>query len=85
MNKYNQSILITGVGGFIGSEVAKALSKTKSLIIGIDNMNNYYDVSLKKKRLENIIKEFEFNNSEFHFFEISIEDQNNLKVHRLIF
>ncbi len=79
MNKYNQSILITGVGGFIGSEVAKALSKTKSLIIGIDNMNNYYDVSLKKKRLENIIKEFEFNNSEFHFFEISIEDQNNLK------
>ena len=39
MNKFNQSILITGVGGFIGSEVAKAICKTDSLVIGIDNMN----------------------------------------------
>ena len=78
MNKFQQSILITGVGGFIGSEVAKALSKTESLVIGIDNMNSYYEVNLKKRRLENIIKEFELNNSDFHFFEISIEDQNNL-------
>ncbi len=78
MNQFQQSIIITGVGGFIGSEVAKALSKTESLVIGIDNMNSYYEVNLKKRRLENIIKEFELNNSEFHFFEISIEDQNNL-------
>ena len=78
MNHFNQSILITGVCGFIGSEVAKALSKTDSLIIGIDNMNSYYDVNLKKNRLENVTKEFELSNSEFHFFEISIEDQNNL-------
>ena len=71
MHQFNQSILITGVSGFIGSEVAKALSKTDSLVIGIDNINSYYDVSLKRKRLENIIKEFELNNTEFRFFEIS--------------
>ena len=78
MNQFNQSILITGAGGFIGSEVAKALAKKDLLVIGIDNMNTYYDVSLKKKRLENIVKEYQLNNSEFHFFEISIEDQNSL-------
>ena len=51
-----KSILITGAAGFIGANLALQLLKTqpKIHIIGIDNMNNYYDVSLKRWRLAKI-------------------------------
>ena len=43
-------ILITGAAGFIGFNFCNfLLKKTKFKIIGIDNLNNYYDVKLKKK------------------------------------
>ena len=47
------NILITGIAGFIGFNFAKKIVKTNSKIriIGIDNINNYYSVRLKKKRL----------------------------------
>ena len=41
-------ILITGSCGFIGFNLSKFLLKKKIKIIGIDNLNNYYDVNLKK-------------------------------------
>ena len=45
-------IIITGVCGFIGFNLAKELlTNKKTKIIGIDNLNNYYSVKLKKKRL----------------------------------
>ena len=44
------NILITGVAGFIGFSLAKELVKSKkSKVYGIDNLNNYYSVRLKKK------------------------------------
>ena len=43
-------ILITGAAGFIGFNLCKyLLEKTNFIILGIDNLNDYYDVSLKKK------------------------------------
>lgn len=49
----NKTILITGVAGFIGSNLAKRLLKEvkKVQIVGIDNLNDYYDVGLKESRL----------------------------------
>ncbi|MCI0653156.1 MAG: NAD-dependent epimerase, partial [Methylococcaceae bacterium] len=47
-------ILITGSAGFIGSAVAEILLKRGDEVAGIDNINNYYDVSLKKDRLKRI-------------------------------
>ena len=45
-------ILITGVAGFIGFHVAEELSKFAGIkIYGLDNLNNYYDINLKKIRL----------------------------------
>lgn len=44
-------ILVTGVAGFIGSELALSLAKRGDEIIGIDNINNYYDIQLKLARL----------------------------------
>ena len=45
------NILVTGAAGFIGFHVAKRLIENNSMqIFGIDNLNNYYDVGLKKKK-----------------------------------
>lgn len=45
------SILLTGAAGFIGFHVAKALLERGDRVVGIDNLNNYYDVRLKEARL----------------------------------
>jgi UDP-glucuronate 4-epimerase len=47
-------LLITGMAGFIGHAVARRLSGQGHEIVGIDNLNDYYDVSLKQARLENL-------------------------------
>jgi len=49
-------ILVTGAGGFIGFHTAKKLLNEKNSIIGIDNLSNYYDPKLKKKRIEELKK-----------------------------
>lgn len=56
-------ILITGVAGFIGYHLAQRLLVGDHQIYGIDNLNNYYDVTLKQARLEQLLsqKNFEFN------------------------
>ena len=53
-----KKILITGSAGFIGSNLVLELLKTQFqlTIIGIDNMNNYYDVSIKEWRLAEIVQ-----------------------------
>ena len=53
-----KTILITGSSGFIGSNLAKRiLSDTKDIkVIGLDNMNNYYDVAIKEYRLNELSK-----------------------------
>ena len=46
--------LVTGVAGFIGSYVASGLLSEGHEVLGIDNLNDYYDVDLKKARLERL-------------------------------
>ena len=41
-------ILVTGAAGFIGFHLAKRLLEENQIVVGFDNLNNYYDVSLKK-------------------------------------
>ena len=52
----NKKILITGAAGFIGSNLAKKILQTEPsvTVIGLDNLNDYYDVKLKEKRLEKL-------------------------------
>ncbi len=45
------SIFVTGAAGFIGYHTCKALLKRGETVIGLDNLNDYYDIELKKARL----------------------------------
>ena len=74
-----KKILITGVAGFIGFHFAKRLLKHSNFkIIGVDNLNNYYSVSLKKERL-NILKKI--NREKFSFVKLDLK--NREKVQKL--
>ena len=55
----NKTVLVTGAAGFIGSNLVLELLRTQEVIhiVGIDNMNDYYDVSIKDYRLEQIAAE----------------------------
>ena len=58
-NLQNYTILITGASGFIGSNLAKRLLANYSgikQVIGLDNMNDYYDVHIKEARLAELQK-----------------------------
>jgi len=69
-------ILVTGCAGFIGYHLCISLLKNKKYkVYGLDNLNNYYDIELKKKRL-NILKN---NSIKFKFFKIDITNYNIVK------
>lgn len=53
-----KTILVTGAAGFIGSYLVKKLceSSADDIVIGVDNMNDYYDVRLKEQRLEELLQ-----------------------------
>ena len=54
MSKINRIVLITGCAGFIGAALAKRFLNDNFKVIGIDNINDYYDQNLKLSRLKDI-------------------------------
>ena len=67
------SILVTGAAGFIGFHVARTLLDRGEWVIGIDNLNDYYDVSLKEARLAKL---HEYRN--FKFAKLDIADRDRI-------
>jgi len=67
-------ILVTGVAGFIGFHLCEKLLEDKHTVLGIDNINNYYDVKLKKDRLKILLRK-----KNFKFKKIDISDNNFVK------
>ncbi|MDQ0243022.1 UDP-glucuronate 4-epimerase [Bacillus fengqiuensis] len=66
-------ILVTGCAGFIGYHLSKRLLSEGYTVIGIDNLNDYYDASLKRDRLVHLLHE------NFFFHKVSLEDEKGLK------
>ena len=66
-------ILVTGAAGFIGFKFSELLLKKNFNIIGIDNFNSYYDVGLKKRRI-NELKKYK----NFQFFKFNLENYTKL-------
>ena len=73
--KLKKNILVTGSAGFIGFHTAKKLLDKGHEVVGIDNLNDYYSVKLKKQRLS-ILKQYE----NFSFEKISIENEKKLNT-----
>lgn len=69
------SFLVTGAAGFIGSHVCKRLLDRGETVVGIDNLNDYYDVQLKRDRLARII-----DHDAFTFAEIALESQKDVEA-----
>ena len=65
--------MVTGTAGFIGYHLSKRLLDANARVIGIDNMNDYYDVSLKEHRLDQIR-----DNKNFTFVKADISDKETL-------
>ena len=69
------TVLVTGVAGFIGFHTASLLLKKNIKVIGIDCINNYYDIKLKKERLKNLISQ---NKKKFKFYKVDIKNKKTL-------
>lgn len=75
MNYELKNILVTGCCGFIGSKVSKILLEHGNAVIGLDNMNDYYDVRLKEWRLNQLR-----DNGSFNFHQCDISDFKSVKT-----
>tara|TARA_Y100000589_G_scaffold274195_1_gene267888 strand:- start:8776 stop:9810 length:1035 start_codon:yes stop_codon:yes gene_type:complete len=76
----SSKILITGVAGFIGFHICKRLIIENQFVIGIDNLNDYYDVSLKKARLREIEVLQKNNQGKFIFIKCNLEDDEAINT-----
>jgi len=68
-----KKILVTGAAGFIGFHLSRRFIMAGHSVIGVDNLNDYYDVNLKKARLK-LLKE----NDNFHFIRMDIAEKENM-------
>lgn len=66
-------ILVTGAAGFIGAKTCQLLLDQGKVVIGVDNLNDYYDVSLKEHRLEELKQ-----CKDFKFYKIDVENEDEI-------
>ena len=73
-----KNILVTGAAGFIGAALVKRLLENNENVIGIDNLNEYYEISLKKDRLLYLEKISSKLKSNWNFCKVDLENKSNL-------
>ena len=74
-----KNIIVTGAAGFIGSALVKKLLLNNFNVIGIDNLNDYYDPALKRSRIDEIKKLSISSEGDWQFYKISIEDEKEIE------
>ena len=82
-------ILVTGAAGFIGYHLCEKLLQLGYFVVGLDNINGYYDINLKMARLKELgvttvfehkVSQSEKHGAKFHFFKMNLEDQVQLPL-----
>ncbi|PEQ10964.1 protein CapI [Novosphingobium sp. PC22D] len=71
---HSNTVLVTGAAGFIGAALTQALMRRGQHVVGIDNLNDYYPVSLKRARLARIAEQ-QGEAGQFRFIEMDFSDQ----------
>ena len=71
-----KTVFLTGAAGFIGSKTAQVLLNLDHRVVGVDNMNTYYDVTLKRHRLAQLKKR----GKNFSFYKADIENPGALSI-----
>ena len=74
-------VLVTGNAGFIGFHLVSRLLREGKTVIGIDNINDYYDISLKEARLRNLELLAKHKSSNYFFYKVDLE--NNLEIFKI--
>ena len=72
MSNADKTIIVTGAAGFIGSSLVKRLIENGKNVIGIDDLNSYYDPSLKEDRVKEIVKTSSKFSGSWTFYHVSI-------------
>ena len=72
-------ILVTGAAGFIGFHLCKKLISKNNLLVGIDNLNDYYDINLKHSRLIELEAESKLKNGFWKFIKCDLKDYTGLE------
>ena len=72
-------VLVTGNAGFIGFHVCKKLIERGDVVVGLDNLNNYYDIELKKSRLKILKKTAKESKARYSFFKLDISNRKEVK------
>jgi len=70
------AVLVTGAAGFIGAATSRALLERGDMVLGIDNLNDYYDPALKQARLDSLARQFD---NRFRFEQIDFADAAELQ------
>src|SRR5512133_3858558 len=68
---FMKKILVTGAAGFIGFHLSRRLLERGDSVVGLDNLNDYYDVGLKQARLDRLLA-----HPEFEHVRVSLEDRD---------
>ncbi|HXX81573.1 MAG TPA: GDP-mannose 4,6-dehydratase, partial [Thermodesulfovibrionales bacterium] len=66
-------VLVSGAAGFIGFHLSKRILHSGDAVVGLDNMNDYYDVRLKEARLAQLNEK-----KDFRFVKMSLEDRQGI-------
>ena len=80
------AILVTGAAGFIGATLSKALLDRGDAVVGLDSLNDYYDVALKRARLERLeaLPTFTFERGDIVVRDVLPELFNKYQIHAVI-
>ncbi len=73
-----EKIIVTGAAGFIGFHLCKRLIEDGFYVIGIDNLNSYYDLELKKARLNEIKKSINSDENIWDFIKVDLENKEKI-------
>jgi UDP-glucuronate 4-epimerase len=75
MKKQSKIVLVTGAAGFIGYHLCLRLMKEGYTVVGLDNINSYYDINLKKNRIKKLNSSYK----KFKFYQIDLKYKNQIE------